>query len=96
MDPKGSHDLEQSRKNSPKPITTFLPKNDFVGAAVSTPRMPKNTSKSRRKEYYIKVTYWDGSHPTTYANTPWAPSVPERIEYAMRRDTAAPSLCSLA
>ena len=35
-------------------------------------------------------------NPTPELNTPWAPSGPERIEDAMRRDTATPSFWGLA
>ena len=58
-----------------------------------------------RKDDLLKVNY-KGKHtekgdlqvgnPPFNVNTPWAPSGPERIEDAMRRDTATPSFWGLA
>ena len=70
------------------------------GVAVSTPRMPTNTYKSRIFfAAYLHKKKVEGNNFVLrchtkkgiilrHVNTPWSSSVPKRIEDAMRRDTA--------
>ena len=96
---------QQIIQTNPKSIKRELwYKDDFGGAAVSR-RTCQRTLTNQQDSLlftYINtkiegkniVLRWHTKKGTSFrhANTPWAPLGPKRIEDAMRRDTAAPSI----